>query len=381
MQFDSDGSIRRHPRGALTTTMNTGDFGARVDALMAGMAGWTGASSTQRERATLTQLAYDMLEASPPVTAPESRLVTVLIVDLRGFSVLADTCEPRVLLDILKPFFERMTELVHAHGGFVDKFLGDGVMALFGAPQAREDHLRRALGCAARMQQAMLDLNAGNLTRGLPEIHAGIGINTGEVMVGTFGPQQHCEYTAIGDEVNFTARVESFSLRGQILLSESSYNAARDYIEIGSIRQLRVKGRRGPINLYEMTAVTAPERTIVPRVEMRSSPRVAVQLPLRFYRVHNKQVIDQPHRGNIVNLGYDGMLTRVPLELPSLSEISFTVTPDLTTEESSELYARALHCRRDADAYQTAFAFTTAGTSGHEAVRSYVDRLLWGAAG
>ena len=180
--------------------------------------------------------------------------------------------------------------------------------------------------------------------------------------------------------MNFASRVESFSLRGQVLLSENSYRAARDGIETGAIRQLRVKGRRGPVTLYEMTAVTTPGRVIVPRVEMRASPRVPVQLPLRFYRVQDKQVMDQPYRGSITNLGYDGMLTRLPFDVPLLSEISFAVNPDLTADESSDLYARALHSNRDDNAYQTAFAFTTAGTPGHEAVRSYVDRLLWGAA-
>lgn len=361
--------------------MENADYSARVAAFMTGIAHRIGTPIAERERAAINQLAHAMLDPSPPVAEPESRLITVLIIDLRGFSVLAGSCEPAVLLAVLKPFFERMTELVHQHGGFVDKFLGDGVMALFGAPESREDHLPRALACAARMQQAMLHLNAGNIANGIPEIHAGIGINTGEVMVGSFGPQQYREYTAIGDEVNFAARVESFSLRGQVLLSERSYRAARGCIETGAIRQLRVKGRSGPVNLYEMTAVTAPVRTIVPQVEMRASPRVAVQLPLRFYRVHDKQVIDEPYRGSIMNLGYHGMLARLPLDLPSLSEISFTVNPDLVSDGASDLYARALHSRRDDDAYQTAFAFTSGGTPGHEAVRSYVDRLLWGATG
>lgn len=300
---------------------------------MTGISHRIGDPVTERERAVITQLAYDMLEPSPPATAPELRHITLLIVDLRGFSVFADSCEPATLVAVLKPFFQRMTELVHEHGGFVDKFLGDGVMALFGAPTLREDHLPRALTCAARMQQAMLDLNAENRRLGIPEIHAGIGINSGKVMVGSFG-----------------------------------------------LRQLRVKGRQGPITLYEMTAVTAPERTPVPKVEMRTSPRVPVQLPLRFYRVHDKQIIDEPYRGSIMNLGYDGMLARLPLSLPSLSEISFTVNPDLVSDGASDLFARALHSRRDDDGFQTAFAFTSAGTPGHEAVRSYVDRVLWGAA-
>ena len=357
------------------------DCSARVETFLRGLAARIDGHIAQGEQAALTQLAYDLLDPAPPLATPESRQLTVLIVDLRCFSVLAERCEPAVLLSLLQPFFSSMTQLVHQHGGFVDKFTGDGVMALFGAPERSEDHLQKAISCAARMQQAMLQLNAGNVARGLPEIHAGIGINTGEVMVGSFGASEHSEYTAIGDEVNFAARIESFSLRGQILLSENSYRAARESVEIGAIRHLRVKGRHGPVNLYEMTAVTQPQRVIVPRVEMRASPRVPVQLPLHFYRVRNTQVSSESYRGSITNLGYDGMLARLPLDLPSLSEISFTVTPDFTATESNDIYARALHSQRDADGYQTAFAFTSSGTPGHEAVRSYVDRLLWGSSG
>jgi adenylate cyclase len=330
------------------------------------------------EYSVLTQLAYNLLEPVPPVSPPSPREVTVLIVDLRGFSSLAESCPSAILIALLKPFFEQMTALVHAHGGFVDKFLGDGVMALFGAPRPCDDHLHKALLCAARMQQAMVEINAVNARLGLPHIYAGIGINTGEVMVGSFGPEEHREYTAIGDEVNFTARVESFSLRGQVLLSENSYCAARDHIEIGAMRCLQVKGRSGPVTLYEMLAVTEPERVEVPQVELRNSPRVAVELPLHFHRVDGKQVLQETHAGSIRNIGYHGMLAQLELELPTLSEINFRVNSDFATDVSGELYARVLQARPLANSFEISFAFTTSGTTGHEVVRRYVDQLLWG---
>jgi adenylate cyclase len=352
----------------------------RISAFLDALASRAASPLPQGDRASLTQLAYDFLDPVPPRASPTARTLSVLIVDLRGFSLLAEHRGAGDLIAVLEPFFSRMTTLVHEHGGFVDKFLGDGVMALFGAPEACDDHLQQALTCAARMQQAMLDINAQHLTCGLPEIHAGIGINSGEVMVGSFGPTSHSEYTAIGEAVNLASRIESFCLRGQVLLSEDSYRAARDYVDIGAIRSLRIKGRRGPINLYELSAVRTPQRIRVPQIEMRHSPRVPVQLPLHFYRVQDKRVTEDIQQGSILNLGYDGMLAQVGLDLPSLSEISFSVSDGLTATAPSELYARALHSRARGDGWQTAFAFTSTGTPGHEAVRAYVDRLLWGAA-
>lgn len=350
----------------------------RVAAMVEALVTRVGGAVPSREYSALTQLAYNLLEPVPPFVPPSPRQVTVLIIDLRGFSLLAETCSSATLIAVLKPFFEHMTALVHAHGGFVDKFLGDGVMALFGAPAACEEHLQQALLCAARMQQAMVGINAANVQQGLPEIHAGIGINTGEVMVGSFGPEEHREYTAIGDEVNFAARVESFSLRGQVLLSENSYLAARESIEVGAVRRLQVKGRRGPVTLYEMLAVTRPECIEVPRVELRNSPRVAVELPLQFHRVDGKEVLQETHAGSIRNLGYDGMLAQLEMELPTFSEINFRVNSDFATDVSGELYARALQTRAVANRFEISFAFTTSGTAGNEVVRRYVDQLLWG---
>ena len=148
--------------------MDNADHTPRVEAFMAGIAGRIGVSTRWHSGNAPPLPSWPMTCSirQPPIAQPEPRLITVLIIDLRGFSVLADTCDPPLLLAVLKPFFERMTTLVHEHGGFVDKFLGDGVMALFGAPQRQEDHLQKALACAARMQQAMLDLNAGNIARG-----------------------------------------------------------------------------------------------------------------------------------------------------------------------------------------------------------------------
>ncbi len=354
-----------------------GSSSGRVDAFLTELHASAGDALSASAQARLLQLACDLLDPLPPATVPATREVSVLIVDLRDFSTFAADRPAEELLAVLTPFLTRMTEVVHAHGGFVDKFLGDGLLALFGAPQAAEDHLARAIACAVDMQVAMVALNAAQTASRLPAIHAGIGINSGEAVVGSFGPPAHREYTAIGDTVNFAARVEAFSLRGQVLLSEHSFRAAGDLVEPGHVRELRVKGRERPVRLFEVAAITRPTRRAVPRIESRRSPRVAVDLPLHYYPVLDARVVAEAQQGHILNLGYDGMLTRLPVADPLPGEICFTVTPDLASNEHSELVARRLHQRSAGAAGNAAFAFINTGTPGHEAVCRYVDRMLW----
>jgi adenylate cyclase len=360
--------------------MNDSKRSAHTALFLEALANRLGSRLSRREYAGIAQLAHDLLDESPGEVAPRPQNVTVLMVDLRGFSDLAASSDPNTLVAVLQPFFARMTEVIHDHGGFVDKFLGDGVMALFGAPTAQGDHLNRAICCAVRMQQAMVELNRCHAAQGLPSLYTGIGINSGEVMAGSFGSEGYREYTVIGDEVNFTARVESFALRGEVLLSERCYADAGDDIQVASVRRLRVKGRSGPVTLYELGAVTRPEHLEVPQVEMRSSPRVPVDLPLRYCTVRDKQVMPPARTGNILNLGYDGMLAQLPapLPVPELGEITFTLAPEPTTTDHVDIYARALHQSPGAQGYRTAFAFTSVGMHSREAVQRYVDRTLWG---
>lgn len=358
----------------------------RTDATQEVLAGTTtetildrlGTTLSQQQRAAILQTVHQFRIDAPNSMPPKAQDVTVMIVDLRGFSDLAASSSPDTLVMLLQPFFARMTELVHEHGGYVDKFLGDGVMALFGAPDSRDDHVHSALRCAAQMQQAMLDLNARHSERALPPMFAGIGISSGEVMAGTFGSANYSEYTVIGEEVNLAARVQGFALRGEILLSEGCYAAGRAAVEIADERRLRVKGRSGPVTLYALGAVTAPQRIEVPSVEVRSSPRVPVDIPLRFHSVENQRVMTPEREGNIVNLGYDGMLAQLELPLPDQGEITFGLAPDPTARDYEDVYARALHQRQTGKVYETAFAFTSVGTRARDAVRRYVDQTLWG---
>ncbi|WOJ98584.1 adenylate/guanylate cyclase domain-containing protein [Congregibacter brevis] len=296
--------------------------------------------------------------------------------DLRGFSNLAGTTAPDVLVGMLQPFFTEMTRIIHEHGGYIDKFLGDGIMALFGAPENSQEHAGQAISCAAAMQDAMHLLNRGKVALRIAPLYMGIGVSSGEVMAGSFGSEKYHEYTVIGDAVNIAARLEKFALRGEVLLSDSCYQAAREELETDRSRDIHVRGQSKPITVHKLRAVLRPKHISIPEVEVRTSPRVDVDLPLKYQTIKNRRALSESHEGKIINLGYGGMLANLASPLPADSEIVFGINPAPTSTQQEEVYAKALHHHETADGFQTAFAFTAIGDLGRDAVHSCVDQVL-----
>ena len=145
-----------------------------------------------------------------------------------------------------------MTEIIFAHGGTLDKYIGDELMALFGAPTATPDDARNALNVAVAMQKRIVGLNVELAAMGYGSIGVGIGLHTGVATVGYIGSEQRSEYTAIGDTVNLASRLQSNSQRGQILISEATAKAAGDIFPMVRREPLTVKNRQQPVELFEV---------------------------------------------------------------------------------------------------------------------------------
>jgi adenylate cyclase len=182
----------------------------------------------------------------------EEIVVTVLFSDLRGFSTLAEGMSPRAVADVVGRHLSAMAEVVQEHGGMVDKFAGDAVMAVFGAPQAQSDHAKRALFCALAMQARQLALNEEAATRCEPLLSMGIGVNTGTVIAGTIGGAGRLEYTVVGDAVNIASRLQGEALGGEILTTTSTIRAAGPVIRSEPAGPRRVKGRNQPVDTHRI---------------------------------------------------------------------------------------------------------------------------------
>lgn len=182
-----------------------------------------------------------------------NQLITVLFADIRGFTRLAEHAPPEQVVQLLNRYFSAMTDIIFAHNGTLDKYLGDGLMALFGAPQATPQDAANAVAAAVQMQQRMLDFNEELRAEGIDQITIGVGLHTGEATVGYIGSERRSEYTAIGDTVNLAARLESNAGGGQILLTEATARAASDTSYALRPRDpISVKNRVQPVPLYEV---------------------------------------------------------------------------------------------------------------------------------
>ncbi|HEV3469430.1 MAG TPA: adenylate/guanylate cyclase domain-containing protein [Pyrinomonadaceae bacterium] len=182
-----------------------------------------------------------------------NQTVTVLFADIRGFTRISEEAPPERLVRLLNHYFTAMTEIIFAHGGTLDKYLGDGLMALFGAPAATPDDACNAAAAAIAMQRQVGLINGQLREEGLPPISVGIGLHTGEATVGYIGSERRSEYTAIGDTVNLAARLEQNALPGQILLSEATAAAAAGAgCAFRPRPPIKVKNRVRPVPIFEI---------------------------------------------------------------------------------------------------------------------------------
>ena len=181
-----------------------------------------------------------------------TQTVTVLFADIRGFTRISEHAQPEKIVQLLNRYFSAMTDIIFAHGGTLDKYLGDGMMALFGAPTVTPKDAANAVSAAVAMQRRMLSINDELRAEGYPEIGIGIGLHTGEAIVGYIGSERRSEYTAIGDTVNTASRLESNAKGGQIFLSESAANAAHTRYQLIPRDPISVKNREQPVPLFEV---------------------------------------------------------------------------------------------------------------------------------
>ncbi len=181
-----------------------------------------------------------------------NQLVTVLFADIRGFTAFSEKAKPEKVVGLLNRYFSVMTDIIFEHGGTLDKYIGDGLMAIFGAPTATEEDALNAVKAAVTMQKRLATLNSELSAEGYGQISIGIGLHTGEATIGYIGSDKRSEYTAIGDTVNLASRLESNAVGGQILMSEATAAASGNLIPVNTLEPLTVKNRVQPVDVLEV---------------------------------------------------------------------------------------------------------------------------------
>jgi adenylate cyclase len=189
--------------------------------------------------------------------AAERRVVTVSISDIQGFTTIAEHLDPEQLVAQLGDYLEALSGQILEAGGTIDKYIGDSILTLWGAPLARADHATVACRAMLDNQQRVRELNARWHSEGRPAFHTRIGISTGEVVVGVIGSRARLNYTVLGDNVNLASRLEGLckEYRAEILISEATFRAAESDIVARPLDWVEIRGRIEPVAVYELLAM------------------------------------------------------------------------------------------------------------------------------
>ncbi len=265
----------------------------------------------------------------------EIREITLLVSDLRGFTSLASRLSPHEVITILNRYLERMVDIINRYRGTIDEFQGDGILAFFGAPLATHNDPERAIACAIEMQNALIDLNAEHRRLHLPELVMGIGINTGEVIVGNIGSEKRTKYGAVGSAINTAYRIESYAVGGQILISPSVYEQVRSVVQIRGTLEVHFKGLDHPITLYDVSGLSGTYTLTLQEKPPEECILLQDPLPIACFLVEGKTISQDHISGTLLGLSdttaeavlrgtvplHANVKIRLETENPSLSEM------------------------------------------------------------
>ncbi|MFZ9736771.1 MAG: CHASE2 domain-containing protein [Prochlorotrichaceae cyanobacterium] len=286
----------------------------------------------------------------------ERRKITILTSDLRGFTALSERLPPEEVIKILNFYLSAMADVITDYRGTIDEFMGDGILVLFGAPTASEDDADRAIACAIAMQNALKAVNQQMREWGLNDLEMGVGINTGEVVVGNIGSLKRTKYGVVGNQVNLTYRVESYTVGGQVIISEMTQKALKVPIEIDQEQQVLPKGVAQAISIYSVISVGEPYNL---HLTQEDDEFIALKepIPIHYVCISGKHVGDQLLQASIQEISSKRakvLYTSTDPEgiPPALSNIKLNLLPSQSWEGTSDdMYAKVLDTPQEAGSF------------------------------
>ena len=294
----------------------------------------------------------------------EKRRVTLLMSDLRGFTALAERLEPTVVVALLNNYLSAMIEIIQEQGGTIDEIIGDAILVIFGAPVAMADAALRAVRCALAMQQAMREVNAYNCQKGWPEIEMGIALHTGEVVVGNIGSTKRSKYGVVGQMVNLTARIETFTVGGQVLVSPTLISSV-DRLILGEEVRVHGKGMQKPLKCRDLLGhEDYPELTL----QEETPDFLNLDEPLSFAYVvlAGKHLDGEKQPATLVSVSPRQAVVKVAGELPLYANLMLQQEAMFPGEE---LYAKVIRSLEESSLqYIIHFTSVPAG------MRAWLDR-------
>jgi class 3 adenylate cyclase/HAMP domain-containing protein len=304
----------------------------------------------------------------------ETRDVTILMSDLRGFTALTADMTPEGIIALLNRYLEKMIAILVDYRAVIDEIQGDGILAFFGAPEALLDHPAQAVACAVAMQAAMDEINAVNAAEGLPHLEMGIGVSSGNVVVGNIGSELRTKYSVVGSPVNFTSRIEGMATAGQVLIGTDTYNKVQDLVETGEVLHVRMKGIPGTVTLYDVRGLGPPFN-----LKLKERLEKLVPLPERMAvhldRIRDKVVIDTLANAWLTHLSETGALTLFEGELAEWEDVRLHLLDSDGQELPGRIYGKITALGPGTDGlHQATVRFTSVGPEIHDKINELIGQ-------
>jgi adenylate cyclase len=266
-----------------------------------------------------------------------------------------------------------MVDIIMRYRGTVDEFQGDGILAFFGAPLARSDDPERAIACAIDMQRALIEFNSEQQRRHLPELAMGIGINTGEVIVGNIGSEKRTKYGAVGSAINTAYRIESYTVGAQILISPHTYERVVAVVGTRGTLEVQFKGLDAPITLYDVTSLAGSYACALPDTAPLMFATLKAPVPVSCFLVEGKTVSTVALPGRITRLATTAAEIELEGEiLPHVNVKLVLAAPEATAVP--EIYGKVMQRTAASEALSCTTACVTL-TSVPSAARTFLEQL------
>jgi class 3 adenylate cyclase/PAS domain-containing protein len=295
----------------------------------------------------------------------EKRRVTIMMTDLRGFTALSEHLDPEQVIQLLNAYFEVMVDVLLKYGGTINEIIGDALLVIFGAPQQMPDRAQRAVACAIEMQNAMAHVNEQNRTKGLPKLEMGIALNDAEVIVGNVGSQKRSKYGVVGSGVNMTGRIESYTVGGQILISESARKEAGEELRIDNRLEIRPKGAETPLTVYEVGGIGGRYNLAIEQ-ETLELLALAQEIPIRYTVLDAKHVGEGELAGRISQLSPKCGEMRLKVGLELHANLKFNLLDVSEELARKDFYGKVTESSdSDPGAYRVQFTALPPGVDGY----------------
>jgi len=272
----------------------------------------------------------------------DKRIATIMMTDLRGFTSIGERLPAESVVNMINIYLDVMTEIIMKYNGTIDEFIGDAILVIFGAPVQRPDDAQRAVACAIEMQIAMAEVNRRNKEAGYPEVSMGIGVNTGDIVVGNIGSSRRMKYGVVGKNVNLTSRIESYTTGGQTYISPATVEACSGLLRIDDQMDVTPKGVNNTITISLVGGIGGPFNVFLP--EKKDLPLTSLKetLEMEFTVLAGKHASNDLYVGKINDFGMEETIVGAEIEVEKLDNLKITSLRIKGQFYKTDLYAKVI---------------------------------------